>query len=296
MKKQGGQVILMLILVMSVALAIGLSVIQKSLTDVSTSTKVEQSARAFSAAEAGIEKALQVPGSIGVGSTAMVNLPETNSQAQVQDMGLMPAIPSAGTRQVPLEYPPLSKEKVAHVWLADLNSTTNPPATYYTQNSLDIYWGSSDPNDKAALELTLVYYDGSKYQSRKWYLDQTVRTPPNNFDTSPNCTDSGHTIGTNKYRCHKKLGDGTGVNNDPLQSGLMLLRARLLYNSQSQPFAVQAVGICGAINCYLPPQARQLISRGQSGQTQRTVRLFQEYKVVPPYFDYAIFSVGEIRK
>ena len=53
-----GQILLALILVMTVALAIGLSVIQKSLVDVSTSTKVEQSSMAFSAAEAGIERSL----------------------------------------------------------------------------------------------------------------------------------------------------------------------------------------------------------------------------------------------
>jgi len=280
----------MLIVVMTVALAIGLSIIQKSLTDVSTSSKVEESQRAFSAAEAGIEKALQSAGAIGVGTTAVVNLPETASQANVLDVGLLPASPSAGVRQNPLEYPPLSKEEVAHVWLADLNSTSNPPASYYTQKSLDVYWGSSS-QDKAALELTLVYFNAilSEYKNRKWYLDQTTRTPPNNFDTSADCGDEKWTVGSGKYQCKKTL------DSFPFDSDLMLLRARLLYNSSSQPFAMQGVGTCGKA-CSLPSQARELISTGVSGQTQRKIRFFQMPKAVPPYFDYAIFSAGEIRK
>lgn len=297
MNKQRGQVILLLILVMTVALATGLSVIQKGLTDVSTSSKVEESQRAFSAAEAGIEKALNSSDCGVDGVNCNVNFLENNSSAEVFDSRLIPAIPPTGTQQSPLEYPPLLKNKIAHVWLADFDSTSNPPDAHYTQKSLDVYWGSQDQEDKAALEFTLIYFDSSdqKYKNRKWYLDQTVRPEPNNFDTSPNCIDPGHKVGTNEYRCHKKLGDGTGINNGPLQSGLMLLRARLLYNSKSQPFAVHAVGTCDKA-CSLPPQARELISQGTSGQTQRTVRLFQMPKVVPPYFDYAIFSVGEISK
>src|SRR3989339_1641784 len=75
-RRQAGQVILILILVMAVALAIGISVIQRSLSDISTSSKVEQSSRAFSAAEAGIEKALR-------GDATAVSFPENNSSATV---------------------------------------------------------------------------------------------------------------------------------------------------------------------------------------------------------------------
>lgn len=283
----------MLILVMTVALAIGLSVIQKSLTDVSTSSKVEESQRAFSAAEAGIEQALR-------GDLSPVEFTDTSSEAQAEDKGFQPAIPLPNPqppvyhRQDPLEYPPLAKEEVAHVWLSDLNSLSNPPAAHYIQNSLEVLWGSQDPEDKAALELTLVYYDGSKYTSRKWYIDQTTRTPSNNFKQI-SC-DGGYQLVSGTYQCKVTIGASIDRESDPaLPTDLMILRARLLYNKTSQPFAVQAVGTCGK-DCSLPPQAREIISVGQSGQTQRTVRLFQMQKVVPPYFDYAIFSAGEIKK
>ena len=281
MKKQKGQILLALILVMTIALAIGLSVIQKSLVDVSTSTKVEQSSRAFSAAEAGIERALQI------GSTT-VTFPENDSTADVTDTGLIPAAVPINTQQEPLIYPPLSKEEIAQVWLSDPDANLpncTAPFVCYKQSSLDVYWGNST-TDKAALELTLVYYDGSKYTSRKWYLDHTfTRTPANNFEQQA-C--SGYSVGSNTYQCKKSL---TGLPS----SGLMLIRARLLYNSSSQPFAVQAVGICGS-DCSIPPQARILESVGTSGETERKVSVFQLNNVVPHWFDYAIFSAGEISK
>lgn len=287
--QQAGQIILTLILVMSVALAIGLSIVQKSLVDISTSTKVEQSSRAFSAAEAGIEKALG-------GDTSGVNFSDIGSRTTaVSDTGLIPCIPGttecspAGSRQAPLEYPPLAKEDVVQVWLADYQSGTNPPRIGYSQPTLDVYWGNS-ATDKAALELTLVYYNGTQYVSRKWYLDhdaEATRRTANGFESVTCAGSTGEMLVTSQYQCKKTI--------DSLPSGLMLLRARLLYNTISQPLAVQAVGTCGQ-DCSIPPQARDITSTGAAGDTQRKVQLFQVNKVVPPYFDYAIFSAGEISK
>lgn len=289
-KKETGQVILALILIMTVALAIGLSIVQKSLVDVSTSTKVEESSRAFSAAEAGIEHALR-----GGSTTSFPSLGDNNAKiTSITGGDLIPAIPAANYQQAPLEYPPLAKEEVAHVWLANFDSTDNPPTQFYKQNSLDIYWGNSQ-TDKAALELTLVYYgtdstdpvdpSTAKYRSRKWYLDQTSRS--NNFTAGCGST-SASTL--SNYTCKYTL--------TSLPAGLMLIRARLLYNTTSQPFAVQATSPCSlpGNGCFIPPQQRVFTSIGTSGETQRKVQVTQEPKVVPPYFDYAIFSVGDINK
>lgn len=57
--KNRGQMILVILLVMAVGLTIGLSVASRSITDVNFSTKIEDSSRAFSAAESGIEEALR---------------------------------------------------------------------------------------------------------------------------------------------------------------------------------------------------------------------------------------------
>lgn len=275
MKNQKGQVILILILVMTVALAIGLSVIQRSLSDISTSSKVEQSSRAFSAAEAGIEMVLSGgnPGNISVGD---------NSSTTVTDSGSLPQANAA------LEYPPLGKEEVAEVWLADPRADLPNCTGYtcYTKTFLDVYWGNPTASDKAALELTLVYYDSSlnQYKSLKWYLDNDSagRIATNNFDPVT-CSASTPPGSSTAYQCKKTI--------NSLPTGLMLLRARLLYNSTSQPVAIAPTD-----GGSLPPQARIIESTGIAGETQRKIRVFKLDKVVPPYFDYGIFSVGEINK
>lgn len=313
-KRQTGQAILGLILIMTVALAIGLSVVQKSLVDVSTSTKVEESSRAFSAAEAGIEKALQPGSTCGANC---ISFSGNSSKADVAGGNLIPCIPGLSgcaqtlyAQQAPLEYPPLHKEEIAHFWLADFTSTLNPPSQFYNppSHTLDVYWGDSAfPSDKAAIELTLVFYDGAKYAFKKWYLDQgsanrnpipvgfgTVNCTGNNIITSTFADSTTCANSQVKYQCKVTL--------ESLPSNMMLLRARLLYNTNSQPLAVQATGSGGSCTgatgngCYLPPQAKAIISTGASGETQRKVKVCQIPKVVPPYFDYAIFSAGAISK
>jgi len=58
-KFQRGQAALIALLVLTVATTIGLSLIARSTTDVSITRTQEESSRAFSAAEAGIELALK---------------------------------------------------------------------------------------------------------------------------------------------------------------------------------------------------------------------------------------------
>ena len=83
-----GQVALIALLIMIVLLTVGLAVVSRSVTDIRISKESEESARAFSAAEAGIEEALKEnlatwsppPGGVGVGDlTAQVTVAKINS-------------------------------------------------------------------------------------------------------------------------------------------------------------------------------------------------------------------------
>lgn len=288
MKNQKGQVILILILVITVALVIGLSITQKSLLDVSTSTKVEQSAKAFSAAEAGIEKALQADSIIGttpVGENATL-------QGVQRD-----TVPASGQA---LEYPPIAKEELAQVWLADPTSSTfpncDPGKICYSGSSLDVYWGNVGVTgaDKPAIEITVVYQDSfGAYNSKRYFYDQDAAIRNNGFTSSITSCPSG-AITTSlsptakTFFCKQTL--DVSSSSLPNLSKLILLRARLLYTSISQAFAIRP--ITGS----LPVQGRLFTATGISGETQRKVQVFKLDKVVPPYFDYAIFSAGEINK
>lgn len=288
MVKQNGQVVLILLLLVAVGLGVGISIIQRSISDISTSTKVEQSSRAFSAAEAGIEKALHGDSS-GVSANALGN----QSSATVVDSGLLPAV------NQPFESPQLAKEEIAEVWLADPNSLTeyyNPPTL-----DLDIYWG--DPTDagssQPAIDVNVISYSAGNYLSQKFFFDPNATTHGNGFqsptNTSPyffNCSSSlpaiTTSVGSNRrFYCKATL--------PSLARTMILVRARLLYNNSSRALAVVPKGGCGSA-CSIPPQQRIITSTGVSGETQRVVQVVKTDKIVPFYFDYAIFSMGEITK
>lgn len=310
-----GQLIVLIVLIVTVVLAVGLSIIQKSLGDISTATKVEQSHRAFSAAEAGVEKTLQ-GGDPNCGDPSRKCVSFGNdSEAAVSDTGFLPGIPSPGVRQDPIQYDALFRENIAQVWLANYTESSHPLPERYTQPTLDVYWGNPTLiNDKAALELTLIYYNGSEYTWRKWFLDHqaVIRDNPNGFCQVSTCGGSNQSGGVN-YQCRFTLGDGSlcanqgsivvtsQINNNSslkpnAQTRLMAIRARLLYNDNSQPLAVWATGTCGNETCTLPGQKREIYSTGTSGDTQRRVKVSQFRDIVPFYFDYAIFSAGDINK
>lgn len=289
MKKENGQIVLILILVITVALAIGLSVIQRSLTNISTSTTLEQSSRAFSAAEAGIERAIQSD----TGITSRIDLGNNASieQVAVRD------VPATGQA---LEYPPISKEEFAHVWLASPVDLSNA----YSTSALYVYWGNQvvSSADVPALQLTIIYQDtASAFRSKKLFYDpDPIRRDINKFDEPGGCpsnsTKTSLSPETDKtfYSCVRiDVSSANLLNLDKL----MVLRARILYSSTSQAFAVAPVGPCSLpIICTLPKQGRVFTSIGASGPTYRRVQLFQEDKVVPFFFDYAIFSTGELSK
>lgn len=279
-----GQAVIILLLIMFVALAIGLAITQRSLNDLSTSTKGEQSTRAFSAAEAGLEKALQSQSSIpsislGNQSSATVNV--------------TPTLPLANQA---LEYPPIGKDTVAQFWLANPQNLTE----YYPRNTdLNIYFGNanSDLNsaDTPALEVNLITLDSSNnYNVTKYFFDpNSTRRNTNGFRDIPNCSGT-FTINTSNspdtatldrnFLCRVLIG------NVPNQEPVMI-RARILYTNTKQPISTSPLG-----NNSLPPQATIYTSVGSSGQTQQTVQVFQLPFVVPHYFDFAIFSAGDISK
>lgn len=285
MKNQSGQVVLILILVMTVALGIGISVVQRSLSDVSTASKIEQSSRAFSAAEAGIEKAIQS----GTGFTNPISLGNNASIAEVQAS----PIPAA---EHALEYPPISKEEMAHVWLANADNLS----AVYNQSSFNIYFGIPDTTDKPAVAVTVISWDGRNYVSTKRFFDSdSGRTSSNGFTpatcTNPTVLTNNNTSGSeSRFYCS---GPVTGYPyDDPaaLYSSTakpILVRIRLLYSSTSQPVAVAP-----NTGFSLPFQANIYTATGVSGETQRKVQVFRLDKVVPSFLDYAIFSAGEINK
>lgn len=289
---QSGQVILILLLVITIGLGVGLSVIQRSISEVSTSTKIEESSRAFSAAEAGIEQTLARL-SQGQGSQD-VNFSENQSKAKIDISGSVPA-----SNQI-FELPAISKESVAQAWLATPATAPDAASVYYDQPNLDVYWGDINANPKPAIEVSVLYLQGGDIKRKAFYFDpNSARTPPNGF-TLVSCTNvkKDTSLGSNRdFACKATL---SGLGSADLGAGrvLMLARARVFYTNTTHQVAFAPLGgpCGGSPSCSLPLQATVIVSTGTSGQTERRVQLVRQDNFVPFFFDYAIFSLAAINK
>lgn len=296
-KKQQGQIIIILLLLMLVALSIGLALTQRSVTDVSTSTQIEQATRAFSAAEAGIEKALSSPLSVGT----VIPL-DNNSSAQITQSGLLPY---AGS-EAAIEYPKIGRETTAQFWFVN-PSVVGPPFAYYNNFSFNLYYGNASTTDLPAVEVAVVIQSGSNFYSKQYYFDSSAprSNPPNGnlFTLTPNCsgTETTTTIfGSNRqFYCRQTIGpikNPTVLVNPPdctiASCTLILARVRFLYISENHSLALAPIGAGNN----LPPQVQIYNATGTSGQSQKQIQAFRVKDVVLPWFDYAVFSVNEIRK
>lgn len=297
MFNQKGQIVVVLLLTMLVALSIGLVVTQKTITDVGTSTQNEQSSRAFSAAEAGIEKALQQSGSFAQASSipAITNL---GNEATSQDIQISPDLPTQATEA--LEYPKINKETIAQFWLANPTDLTQG----YTGERVSLYFGNptQDPNTPLpAVELSIIYYDTNlkTYRIMKHYLDSDPsRSADNGFQDATEVNletiqvqtfnPATFTSENSKfYAVSRNLLTGCSLNCYPV-----IARARLLYSSKSQKIALApATGSNG-----FPKQANIYTSTGRAGQSQKKLTVFRGKYYVPPFFDFGIFTLGDIKK
>lgn len=315
MVKQSGQVVIILLLVMVVALALGLSMIGRSTSEISTSTRTEDSSRAFSAAEAGIERALKVtPGNPVPG----INLSNRAQTSDIKAASLPISPPSA------LRYPSFGKEAFAQFWLAkpeDITSAGGAPGQdgfpdeYYNQPYFNVYFGiplgtpplgydyDANPDNKPAVEVNVISRDGSDYVTNK-YLFDTYRPGPDTTRNSNNflyCTELQPTnivvnydFKEDAFYCRAQIPSGTYFSGTDTQYPIMA-RIRILYSSISHPVALQPVTGASRIDD-LPAQANIYTSTGTSGSVQRKLQVFRQKYVMPHYFDYVLFSAGQLDK
>lgn len=324
LKNQSGQVVIILTLIMLVSLTVGLAVFQRSVSDVSTSTKTEQSSRAFSAAEAGIERAIQA--GTPISSPLPISLDNNQSSATYYSSGELPVYTQA------LEYPAISKAEFAHFWLA--NPTDLTP--YYTQPNITLYFGNvgSDPDngldlsDKPAIEVNLITRDasGNYLSSRSFFDPDTTRgsvagSGASGFAAPTSCDPNGlikiNTSSSVDFVAKNAADDSypAGANVDrafyckvtiptkifAASDTPMLLRVRLLYSRRKHRLALDpSISSCSTTiaetKCSLPPQATIYTSVGVSGDTQRRLQNFQIKNVAPQFLDFALFSNSNIQK
>lgn len=270
-KNEKGQTIIILLLVMVVGLTIGLSLVNRSLTDIKISQQTEQSQRAFSAAEAGLEYVLsQGLANIPLGSAGIPKTPITENvyySGQVEKVGSV-GYELSGKAAV-------EKDDVAQVNLdsADLEGRT-------LATSLDIYWGEYGTSQVpcgtppvASLELTFVTKSGTTYGIQK-YAYNACNIVANNFEYVPSLPAPTPGGSSTSYFTIKNVGI-------PLDS--KILRIKPLYNNASIKIVPQGG--------QLPQQAYKLTVKGEAQGKVRAIEWQQPIKpALPAIFDYVLFS------
>lgn len=298
-KKSGGQALVLVLLSLAVVLTLVLFILSRSITDIAVSSRQEESVRAFSAAEAGIERSLVV----GVGSsqdigdanyTSLVSSYAEDSSDFVYPINLAPG----DTFTTWLSAHDADGNMLCDAYHACFSSTAAATSTF-----LKVCWGQPGTSNSAdttpAVELS-VFYETTPGNAATTRIGRVTADPYSSrasgtgFDvaTTSACDVSGVSYAFQKTVTYSDLGIPSSAFGT--EGGLKFIRTRMFYNSDvNQPIAI-TVNFAG--NSTLPSQGQSITSTGVSGESNRKIDVFQGWPEVPSAFDYAIYSSSGLTK
>lgn len=288
---ESGQALVLVLLSLAVVLTLVLFILSRSVTDVLVSSKTDEAARAFSAAEAGIEQALVIGTSGGgpVGTGASYT-------SDVSDF-------AEGATE--FNYPiKLASGDSMTTWFVNHDLATGEPVCdashpCFTGTAMQVCWGesgaSSGDSTTPAVEVSVFYEStpgstASTKIARAVFDPNTGRLTSNSFTQADNinCSIGGENYPFQKTITFSDVGIASGVSG--VEGGLRFARIRILYTGGVEPVGVAVIG--GT----LPSQGQNISSTGVSGVSQRKVDVFQGWPEAPSVFDYSIYSSTGITK
>lgn len=274
-KNQKGQALLVVVLVMVVILTIGLSVAARTIVNLRTSTEEENSERAFSAAEAGLERAL-----ISTSTSSITDSSLGNNAKFTADI-----TPISGT-QIPINNGTLiSQDSGSDLWMVPHNPDGSP--NYFSappwSGFFTVYWGrdtTGDCNNAAVEVIVLMGTSASSMSSQHYAFDPcAARRGSNNFQN----TGPGGTVGSEPAYLYSARIPAAGN-----LSNVQMARIIPLYHNDY-------IGVVASAN--LPEQGRTVSSTGavgipgNPGETKRKITVFKGWPSLPDeYFQYVVFQ------
>lgn len=294
---QSGQALLIVLLSMAVVLTIVLSIISFSVTDISVTTRESDALRAFSAAEAGVEKALVALSS----QTGNFNSGQDSYSANVSNI-------AEGTQN--FNFPSgLSGGETGGVWFVahdtNGNLTCSASKPCFTGSRMDVCWGKSGTPAGAATTPAIevsVYYSNPPASSGNFSGVSVARdtADPNssrrgsNAFSAPDST-SGCTIDGVSYQFRKTIDFaalGIPAVSYNAQNGLQMAHVKLFYNSEPQSLGFTTAGVAGL----LPSQGQKINSIGTAGESTRAVEVYKMYADIAGVFESALFTSAGVSK
>lgn len=279
-----GQALIVILLVLAVAATVVLSLLSRTVTDVTITTKDKESSRAFSAAEAGVEEALvggTVSGTLSGGEQFSVQVGQVGEGA---NEFVWPQEALAGDT-VPLWF-------VSH---APDGTLTCADGKCFVGAATKVCWGkegtSASDAQTPALEVVVIYKSSGNYKIGRVAVDpNSSRAAGNKFDAPDgnNCAVGSRAFPFGETINFADIGIPSSVYNNP--DGLQVARIRLIYNTTTaHPIAFSAPAA-------FPSQGKRLVSTGTAGEASRKIEVFQGFEDLPPIFDFAAFSAGGLTK
>lgn len=283
---QDGQILLIVVLVIIIASTIGLSLASRSITSLRTSTEEAESQKALSAAEAGIERAIQ--GSIPI--AVQGNNPSNNSSyftnfTAVQSSSFL----INGGNVIP-------KDEGADVWFVGHNADgTADYSSALSPNFLHLYWGTPSEacgtsTAPAAIQAIVILRNKNTEEIKSYryaYDSCTARISGNNFTqaNSGSFTVTGITGATFGSRTPE-----TGANSDLAKGVNDIVFMRVIPIYKDAVIGVYACNRAGNNCTSLPSQGYVISSTGISGATNRKLTVFKGYpQTYLPYLSYGLF-------
>lgn len=284
---QSGQILLIVLLVLTVATTVALSLVARTTIDQNISSQVEESSRAFNAAEAGIEEALQKQ---ATGVTNKVYDTATNTSVNVSCSNIEE---NAGVYVLPR---PTNKGNVETVWLTGRTAAnTFDYLTSYNSASLTVCWKKTIPTDPdPAIVGTIVYTpdNGVSFYTGKVAYDSSAARAGTTNMTAVTTAAAGCPVsflGTTITFANVNGNNGSGAALspiNPMSDKLVMLRLRPMFTNVQ--FAVAA---------NVPQQGLTCDSSGKTGSgVTRRIVVDKQYRSAPAIFDYALYSQTAITK
>lgn len=300
-KSKPGQILVLVLLVVVVSLAIGLAVASRNLTNLQISTQAEQSQRAFTAAEGGVENTLSNLNNVAsyikdgtnqpgdcptrvAGESATCKLPSSVTSSGVSDTNSSVVIKANK-----------SYEKTVQMGdVAQINLTSFPAG-----GTFDVEWGaSSETAYKPSLEFTFICTnDGNTNCGVKIGASTTSTTKAANvygqhrlaYQAEAILGQSGFTQCTSSasFSCKVTLEVPTGA-----YSGFELLRMKPFWNRATIKVTPQAQFASFPVQTY-EITSTATTDTGLSRKVQVTRDALPQ---LPAIFDYVLYSGKDIIK
>lgn len=257
----------MVVLIMVTALTIGLSVAARTITNLRTSQEAENSEKAFSAAEAGIEESL------------------TDNKSTTGTFSNNASFSTVVRAVSGVEFPlnndvPVLKDDAYDLWLSTYPTYANP-----WSGTLTLYWGDTSnscttsevTNSMAALEVVVLSGAVNNPVMTRYALEPcSQRSLQNNFEfVSP----GGGTVSGKNYAFRRTI---------TVNSGLFI---RIIPLYSATKLAVRGCDASGAVCLALPSQGTVIEATGVADTTQRKIISYKRYPKLPAeLFPYSFFA------